>query len=71
MFTTLAFKSVMGFAKCVLIELEKLSESVQRKVPFGVFLFVNDCGGQRLFVGLALEDLFFDRSCRDEAIDKA
>ena len=60
----------MSFAKCVLVELEKLSESVYREVAFGVFFLVDHCGGQGLFVGLSLEDLFLDGAGRNETIDK-
>ena len=59
---SLTLKSVVSFAKSVLVELEKLSESIERKVTFSVFSFVDDCGRQRLLVGLSLEDLLFDGS---------
>jgi len=57
----LAFKSVVGFAKGVLVELKQLSQSVQREVSLGVFSFVNDSGRQGLFIGLPLEDFLFNR----------
>jgi len=55
-----AFKSVVGFTKGVLVELEELSESVQGEMPLGVFFLVDDSGRQGLFVGLSLEDFLFD-----------
>ena len=42
---SLAFESVVSFAKCVLIELKELSESIYREVSLGVFLLVDDGGG--------------------------
>ena len=58
--TSLTLKSVVSFAKSALVKLEKLSESVERKMTFSVFFLVDDRGGQRLLVGLPLEDLLFD-----------
>ena len=40
---SLAFKRIVGLAKGILVELEELSESVQREVPFCVFFLVDDC----------------------------
>ena len=39
-----AFKGVMSFTKSILVELEKLSESVDREMSFGVFFLVDDGG---------------------------
>jgi len=66
----LAFKSIVGFAKSVLVELKELPESINREVPFGVFFLVDDSGGQGLFIGLSLEDFLFDCSGRNETINK-
>jgi hypothetical protein len=63
-------KSVVSLAESVLVELEKLSQSIEGEMTFGVFFLVDDRGGQRLLVGLSLEDLLFDRPGRNEAIDK-
>jgi len=42
---SLAFKSIVGFAKRVLVELKELPESINREVPLGVFSLVDDGGG--------------------------
>jgi len=68
--TSLTLKSVVSFAKSALVKLEKLSESVERKMTFSVFSLIDDRRGQGLLVGLPLEDLLFDCPGRNEAIDK-
>jgi len=40
-------------------------------MPLDVLSFVDDARGEGLLVGLTLEDLFFDGTGRDEAVDEA
>ena len=61
----------MGIAQRILVESKQLPQSVNREVSLGVLFLVNDTGGERLFVGLALEDLLFDRAGGDEPVDEA
>ena len=67
---SLAFEGIVGLAKRVLVELEKLSQRIDREVTFGILFLVDNGRGQGLLVGLSLEDLLFDCSCRNEAINK-
>ena len=70
-FTSLAFERLMRLAQRILFELEQLPKHVYREMALGVFLFIDDCGGQSLFGGLSLKDLLFNSSSRDEAVYEA
>jgi hypothetical protein len=61
----------VGIAQRVLVESKQLPESVNGEVSLSILLLVDDTGGERLLVGLALEDLLFDRAGGDEPVDKA
>jgi hypothetical protein len=52
----------MGIAQRFLVKIEQLPECIYGKMAFCVFLLVNDCRREGLFVGLSLEDFFFDRA---------
>jgi len=70
-FTPLALEGVVCIANSLFIEREELTECINGKVTFCIFLFVDDSGRQGLLVRLSLEDLLLNRSSRDEAIDEA
>jgi hypothetical protein len=53
--TTLAFELVVSVAEGVLLELEKLAQVLERKVPFDVLFLVDDTRRQRLFVRLPVK----------------
>lgn len=65
---TLAFEGLMRLAQRLLIEQEQFTERVEREMALDVLFLVHDGRRQRLLVRLSLEDLFLDRSRRDEAI---
>jgi len=70
-FTPLALEGIVGIANSLFIECEELTECINRKVTFCIFLFVDDSGRQGLLVRLSLENLLLNRSSRDEAVDEA
>lgn len=70
-FAPLALERLVCLAKSVLVEQEQLPQCVEREVAFDVLFFVDDGGGKRLLVRLALEDLLLDRARGDEPVDEA
>lgn len=59
--TSFALESLVRItAFCLGIKLEQLSEVLLRKMTFHVLILVHDTRRKRLFVGLALKDLFLD-----------
>ncbi len=59
--TTFALERLMCIATfCHLIELEKLTQVLLRKVTFYVLIFVDHTGRERLLMRLTLEDFFFN-----------
>ena len=65
-----AFKGIMRIGCGVGLKLKEFAKAVEREVTFDVFCRVDDTGGQRLLVRLALEDLLFNGACCDEAVHK-
>jgi hypothetical protein len=60
----------MSIAQRFLVKIEQLPECIYGKMALSVFLLVNDCRRESLFVGLSLEYFFFDRAGRNETVNK-
>jgi hypothetical protein len=48
-----------------------LAKGIQGEMSLSILLLVNNGGGESLFIGLSLENLFFDCAGRYKAVDKA
>lgn len=64
----LAFEGIVSVTTRVWPELEQLPKRVERKMPLHIFGCVNNAGRERLFVGLALENLLLDGASGYESI---
>lgn len=51
---------VVSIAGRLLLQLEQITQIGQTKVPFNIIFIIHDAGTERLFMGLALEDLLLD-----------
>ena len=60
----------MSIAQRFLVKIEQLPQCIYGKMAFCVFLLVDDCRREGLFIGLSLEYFFFDRAGRNETIYK-
>lgn len=69
--TPLTLERLVRVAHRTLVKGKQLPQRIEGEVPFGIFLLIDDAGRESLLVGLALEDLLFDRPGRDESIDEA
>ena len=53
-----------------LVELEQLPQVLLREMTLNILILIHHTGRQRLLVRLTLENLFLNRSCRNESVDK-
>lgn len=65
------FKSIMRIRRRLALVHKQLLQRIQGEMPLHVFSGIDNTGGERLLVGLTLEDLLFDCAGGDEAVDEA